>query len=84
MLPSNIDTEHFSLPETVQALLSAAHFNTPVHKQLRCIRRDFDRLVFLAKKHNWTDDTPVPQEVFGPMWPEGLTPEWAMEPTPSA
>jgi hypothetical protein len=37
--------------------------------------RDFDRLLRLAEKEKWTDDTPVPQSVFGPMW-EGPPPEW--------
>lgn len=37
--------------------------------------RDFDRLCQLAEREKWTDDTPVPQSVFGPMW-EGAPPEW--------
>jgi hypothetical protein len=68
-------------PEAAAALiLAAATVETPIRKQLLCIRNDFDRLVYLAKKHNWTDDTPVPQEAFGPMWPQDLTPDWAKEP----
>jgi hypothetical protein len=68
-------------PEAAAALiLAAATVETPIRRQLLCIRRDFDRLVTLAKKHNWTDDTPVPPDVFGPMWPEGLTPQWENEP----
>jgi hypothetical protein len=31
-------------------------------------RRDFDHILQLAKEQNWTDDTPVPPTVFGPMW----------------
>ncbi len=31
-------------------------------------RRDFDHILRLAKEQNWTDDTPVPPAVFGPMW----------------
>ncbi|AMV25070.1 hypothetical protein VT84_11785 [Gemmata sp. SH-PL17] len=37
--------------------------------------RDFDRLTRLAEKEKWTDDTPVPPTVFGPMW-DGPPPEW--------
>ena len=38
--------------------------------------RDFERLQqWLAKQEKWTNDTPVPQSVFGPMW-EGTPPEW--------
>lgn len=67
-------------PEAAAALiLAAATVETPIRKQLLCIRRDFDRLVTLAKKHAWTDDTPVPPETFGPMWPKNLTPDWAKE-----
>jgi hypothetical protein len=68
-------------PEAAAALiLAAATVETPLRKQLLCIRRDFDRLTYLAKKHNWTDDMPVPQETFGPMWPNNLTPDWANDP----
>lgn len=69
-------------PEAAAALiLAAATVETPIRRQLLCIRRDFDRLVYLAKKHNWTDDTPVAPEVFGPMWPNNLTPDWSKEPS---
>ena len=68
-------------PEAAAALiLAAATVGTPIRRQLLCIRRDFDRLARLAQKHNWADDTPVPPEVFGPMWPEGLAPDWAKGP----
>jgi len=70
-----------AITQTGFALLTAATVSSPVHAWLRCLRRDFDRLVYLAKKHSWTDDTPVPAEVFGPMWPEDLTPDWAKEPS---
>jgi hypothetical protein len=46
---------------------------------LQFIRRDFERLRRLAKANAWTDDTPIPPEVFGPMWPEGRTPKWMRE-----
>jgi hypothetical protein len=42
----------------------------------RCIRRDFDHLARLAQWQHWTDDTPVPPEVFGPLWPEGPPKGW--------
>jgi hypothetical protein len=68
-------------PQAAAALIvGAATVNTPLARQLRCLRRDFDRLVYLAKKRKWTDETPVPPEVFGPMWPEALTPSWASAP----
>ncbi len=69
-----------ALSQAVQALMLAATVETPLRRQLLCIRRDFDRLVYLARKHKWTDDTPVPPEVFGRMWPKNLEPAWAKEP----
>lgn len=46
---------------------------------LSFIRRDFSLARRLAKMNRWADDTPVPPEVFGPLWPEGREPEWAKE-----
>lgn len=64
------------------ALLAAAAVESPVRRWLLCLRRDFDRILHLARKHAWTDDTPVPPDVFGPLWPKDLTPAWATEPAP--
>lgn len=48
------------------------------------IRRDFDHLATLARWQHWADDTPVPPEVFGPLWPEGPPKGWpADEATPT-
>lgn len=47
--------------------------------ELLFIRRDFDRLRKLAKANGWTDDTNVPPDAFGPMWPVGYVPDWAIE-----
>ena len=52
---------------------------TPEPWALKFIRRDFERLRQLAKANDWTDDTQVPPEVFGPLWPEGRVPEWAKQ-----
>lgn len=46
---------------------------------LRFIRRDFERFRWLAKKHGWTDDTPVSPDAVGPLWPPGRVPRWARE-----
>lgn len=43
-------------------------------------RRDFDHLAELAEWQRWTDDTPVPPEVFGPLWPEGAPAGWPADP----
>jgi hypothetical protein len=67
--------------DAARALLEAASTDTPLTAQLRRLRRDFARLARLAREHNWTDETPVPQTVFGPMWPDGLAPHWWTEST---
>lgn len=65
-------------PDAVARLIvTAARIDTPVARLLRCVRRDFDRLLFLSKRRRWTDETPVPPTVFGPLWPADATPEWA-------
>ena len=48
-------------------------------RDLRFIRRDFERVKWFALKEKWTDDTPVPPDVFGPLWPKGRVPKWARE-----
>jgi hypothetical protein len=78
----------FAAPEVTAAdaarvIFETATIDSPLTAQLRCIRRDFVRLKRLAKEHKWTDDTPVPPDVFGPMWPEGVEPYWAVEPPPT-
>ena len=63
--------------DAARVILETATIDSPLTAQLRCIRRDFVRLKRLARKEKWTDDTPVPPEVFGPLWPEGVEPYWA-------
>lgn len=42
----------------------------------RAIRSDFESIRRRAADERWDDDTPVAQEVFGPMWPEGAPDGW--------
>jgi hypothetical protein len=70
--------------DAARVLFETATIDSPLTAQLRCIRRDFVLLNRLARKEKWTDDTPVPPEVFGPMWPEGIAPYWAVEPPQAA
>jgi hypothetical protein len=51
---------------------------------LTAVRRDYDRLARLAKANYWTDDTPVPAAVFGPLWRPGREPVWAADGQPPA
>ncbi|MBN9121796.1 MAG: hypothetical protein J0I06_22090 [Planctomycetes bacterium] len=46
----------------------------------RFIARDFKTLVEAAAAGKWTNQTPVPPTVFGPMWPEGVPPDWPLAP----
>jgi hypothetical protein len=66
-------------PQTAAALVvAAALVRTPVRRQLRAIRKDYDRLKWFVRRYNWGDDTPVPPDVFGPLWADGQTPGWAI------
>jgi hypothetical protein len=38
--------------------------------------RDFELLLVASELEKWTDETPVPQEFFGPLWPDGEPPGW--------
>jgi hypothetical protein len=81
---SNLITiDHASVADTVaraaSVLLETATIDSLLMSQLRCIRRDFVRLKKLVRQEKWTDETPVPPNVFGPMWPEGVAPFWADE-----
>lgn len=40
------------------------------------MRRDFELLTFAAEAENWTNETPVPPEFFGPLWPDGVPDGW--------
>ena len=72
-----LDTSADAAGAAAVAILRAA----PEPWALQFIRRDFDRVWRLAQANGWSDDTPVPPEVFGPLWPEGRVPKWATEAT---
>jgi hypothetical protein len=91
VLPENPDAAVPDVAETVtrvaRFLFEKVSIDTPLTAQLRCIRRDFIRLKRLVLEQKWTDDTPVPPDVFGPLWPQGIAPYWAVkavESTPPA
>jgi hypothetical protein len=58
-------------------LCDAATIDTPLTAQLRCIRRDFHQLKVFARLHSVVADAVIPPEVFGPLWPPGIAPDWA-------
>ncbi|MFI4881233.1 MAG: hypothetical protein ACIAQU_01465 [Phycisphaerales bacterium JB064] len=45
-------------------------------KITEAIRADYELLRHASQAENWTDDTPVPPEFFGPMWPDGVPEGW--------
>lgn len=47
-----------------------------IAEALNLIRRDYLLLLDRAKKEGWNDQTKVPPEVFGPMWPDGEPEGW--------
>jgi hypothetical protein len=62
---------HATAARAVQTLCQVVTVGTI--SDLAALVRDFDRLCRLVEKEKWTDDTPVPPSVFGPMW-EGTPP----------
>lgn len=47
------------------------------------IRDDFRRVFDESRFRQWTDATPVPPAVFGPLWPEGPPADWPELPKPT-
>ena len=45
------------------------------------MRRDYELLKAAAQRERWTDDTPVPPEFFGPLWPDGAPEGWLFDST---
>jgi hypothetical protein len=62
--------------KAVAAAAQAITFVMRLGEHPAIIRRDFDHLARLAEAYEWTDDTPVSPEVFGPLWPEGPPKGW--------
>jgi hypothetical protein len=61
------------------AVEAAAAAVTEYPGAVRLICEDFRALTLAARAGRWTDDTPVPPTVFGPLWPDGPPPGWPVE-----
>lgn len=58
-----------------QSAALASHLTGHVSR----IRRDYELLARLAATNHWTDETPVPPDILGPLWAPGHAPDWAEE-----
>ncbi len=62
------------------ALKTAASISSLNTKSLvQEIRADFDALISMAKAGRWNDDTQVPRDALGAIWPEGEPEGWPDE-----
>lgn len=43
---------------------------------------DYNHLKAMARREGWTQKTPVPPEVFGPLWPKGAPKTWPQQTPP--
>ena len=67
-----LDNIHFQVrTATSEVTAILADFGLPL-SHLSVVRNDFDRIARLAKLRDWTNETPIYQEVFGPLWPKGF------------
>lgn len=66
--------------ESIRAATKAAEFAEQSAASFGSIasaaRKDFDHLVIQNELNKWTDNSPVPPEIFGPMWVEGYPRNW--------
>ncbi len=76
----HVDDNAQEVAEAAEAAAEAADAARLAASIRPIIRRDFDHLFRLADQQHWTDDTPVPPEAFGPLWPEGPPPGWPADP----
>lgn len=51
--------------------------NLPSVKIISGIRRDFELIYEASNSGNWTNDTQVAPDFFGPLWTEGEEPDWS-------
>ena len=52
---------------------------TAVAEAVTAMTRDLELLKEASRQEEWTDDTPVPPEFFGPLWPEGEPEGWPVK-----
>jgi hypothetical protein len=67
---------------TYTAVVSAISNAVRSGVSIASITNDFRTIVILAEFESWTDDTPVPPTVFGPLWPDGPPAGWPEDENP--
>lgn len=77
--------------EAVMAVTNASRSGYEAHRAARAFSeaagralaaatwRDYELLRLASERERWTDDTPVPPEFFGPLWPDGEPEGWPIK-----
>lgn len=69
-------TSAFNSAHAATTASMAAGYGRVQDSVLAAMRYDFELLRLATEREGWTDDTPVPPEFFGPMWPDGEPEGW--------
>jgi len=62
-------------PARISATKDAAYAITAA-RTFQATRSDINRLLSLTDRWGWTDSTPVPPGILGPIWPDGAPEGW--------
>lgn len=73
----------FDRPDRTLLAAASALWDAGMTVAVGRLTADFEAVRGRAAVESWTDETPVPPETFGPLWPDGLPPGWPV-PTPAA
>jgi hypothetical protein len=75
--PPDLNHAGIAVANAQMASMYAVDAGDPIPKSIAIlIRQDFEILVELTERHGWTDSSPVPPDVFGPLWPNGVPKGW--------
>lgn len=69
---------HLEAFDAQEAALEAALASSPTHYDATrtASERDLARLRQAAEENGWTDDTPVPSDILGPLWHDRVPEGW--------
>jgi hypothetical protein len=80
MYPSPEPTQ---IPRLHRVLLGVQKCMQQLSDMPPSIQRDFNIIAKLSQHQEWTDDTPVPPSIFGPLWPDGSPNGWPKQEIPT-